>query len=124
MSTVEELSRTPLPEDHSWRELVVLPDTPLIEPATVTVEGDPAGAPDPDRLAVSEGPSLVLRTSERHGTRVVVDLGQLAMGHLEVRVERISGAPLRVAHAQFRDQLTPEGDGIEAFFGTDAAPWS
>lgn len=124
MPTVEELSRTPLPEDHSWRELVVLPGTPFIEPATVTVEGDPAGAPDPDRLSVSDGPPLLLRTTERHGTRVVVDLGQLAMGHLEVRVERISGAPLRVAHAQFRDQLAPEGDGLEAFFGTDAAPWS
>ncbi|MEU3137747.1 alpha-L-rhamnosidase C-terminal domain-containing protein [Nocardiopsis alba] len=120
----EELSRTPLPEDPSWRDLVVLPDTPLLGPAHVTVERDPAGAPDPERLLVEGGEPLVLRTAERHGTSVIVDLGLLAMGRLEVVVERIAGAPLRVAHAQFRDRLSPEGDGIAAFFGTDAAPWS
>lgn len=124
MRTAEELSLRPLPEDPRWRDLVVLPDSPAVAPLAVTVEGDPSGAPSPERLMLPGGESLVLRTTGRHTTRVVVDLGRLVTGFLEVVAARVSGAPLRVAHAQFRDQLTPEGDGITAFFGTDAQPWS
>ncbi|WP_249188152.1 alpha-L-rhamnosidase C-terminal domain-containing protein [Nocardiopsis sp. MG754419] len=142
--TAEELSRTSLPEDDAWRALVVLPDAPLIGPAEVTVEDDLQGVGVPctrggpgtgvgegnagkarvSRLLAEGGPSLTLRTRARHSASVIVDLGLLAMGYLEVVVQRISGAPLRVAHAQFRDQLSPKGDGLQAFFGTDAAPWS
>ncbi|GAB3692095.1 alpha-L-rhamnosidase C-terminal domain-containing protein [Nocardiopsis oceani] len=124
MRTAEELSRTPLAEDPAWRDLVVLAESPLVAPTAVTVEGDPAGAPEPERLTTEAGPPLVLRTDRRHSTAVVVDLGQIAMGYLEVSVEHVSGAPLRVAHAQFRDQLSPDGDGLAAFFGTDAQPWA
>lgn len=124
MRTAEDLSMTPLPEDTSWRELVVLPDSPLLAPASVTVEGDPAGAPESELLRSEGGEPFVLRAEEKHGTRVVVDLGRVAMGYLEVAVRRVSGAPLRVAHAQFRDQLSTEGDGLASFFGTDAEPWA
>jgi len=122
--TAEELSLTTLAEDHRWRDLVVLPDAPIVEPVDITVEGDPSGAPSPQRFLTGGGGPLVLRTSGKHTTRLIVDLGRLAMGRLEVSVARVSGAPLRVAHAQFRDRLGPEGDGLPAFFGTDAAPWS
>jgi alpha-L-rhamnosidase len=48
----------------------------------------------------------------------------MAMGKAEIGVDRISGAPIRVSYAQFRQFAGPEGDGVCCSFGLDDDPES
>jgi alpha-L-rhamnosidase len=133
------LSVGPVPVRDGWRELVVNPG-PFAVPRVVEVLGAAGEAERADALCVEGGETARLVTSARHSCALVVDLGVLAFGYLEMGVVRASGAAIRVAHAQFRERLGVDGDGygvptdrkpsaelgpLHAFpFGTDAHPWS
>lgn len=134
------LSTQPIPERRDWRELIVNPG-PFVAPKEVRIEGSGSGVENPNGLMTKDGGPTKLTTTGEHSTRLIVDLGILAMGHLEVGIASAQGAPIRVAHAEFREFLGPDGDGFGyasdrkasdehgpirgAFpFGTDAHPWS
>ncbi|HMJ94496.1 MAG TPA: hypothetical protein VK486_01505, partial [Thermoleophilaceae bacterium] len=97
--------------ERDWRDRIVNPG-PLAAPRAVTVEGNGAEVENVDALLNARAGVTTLRTSGEHSARLIVDFGILAMGHLELRVARAEGAAIRVAHAQFREFLTPEGDGF------------
>ncbi|HMJ94482.1 MAG TPA: alpha-L-rhamnosidase C-terminal domain-containing protein [Thermoleophilaceae bacterium] len=133
------LSSEPIPQRDARDDLVVNPG-PFAIPKNVTVEGSSSEVDNPDGLMSDAGGVTTLRTTGKHSARLIVDLGILAMGHLELGIARAEGAPIRVAHASFRDRVGPDGDGygiptdtkpspdvgaVGRFpLGTDAHPWS
>lgn len=132
------LSAEPIPENE-WRDQIVNPG-PFASPVEVTVEGSSAEVQNPNGLQSEGGDVTTLTTSGKRSATLIVDLGVLAFGHLELGIKSAEGAPVRVSHAQGRQFLGPEGDGhgtpsdrkpsVEegpirtgSPFGTDAHPW-
>ncbi|WP_222851026.1 alpha-L-rhamnosidase C-terminal domain-containing protein [Phytoactinopolyspora mesophila] len=118
------MSSQPVPERHAERDLVVHVDGPHVVPESVTVEGDGTQVTNANGLTRNDEDVTTLNTSDSRSATLIVDLGRVAMGTVEVGVARADGAPIRVAYAQFRQFLRPDGDGMDAPFGTDAYPWS
>jgi len=119
-----KLSRQALPARADWRDLVVHVEGPFVTPVAVTTEGNPTGVAAPDFLVREGGGSTRLATGGARETTLVIDLGRVAMGTVELGITRASGAPIRASYSQFEQFLGPDGDGMGAPFGTDAHPWS
>jgi hypothetical protein len=75
-------------------------------------------------LRASGGATTTLTTTGERSATIVVDLGRLAMGKVELAVRRARGARIRVSYAQFRQFLGPDGDAVCCSFGTDDDPES
>jgi alpha-L-rhamnosidase len=120
----ESLSSQAIPAKKDWRDHVVHVEGPFVTPKRVTVEGDEVAVKAPDDLQHEGGSVTTLTTSDEHSTTLIIDLGRIAMGYVELGIENASGAPIRASYAQFRQFLGPEGDGMSMNFGTDAHPWS
>lgn len=118
------LSAEPIPEMEAWRDLVVRAEGPFVPPEAVSVAGGSTEAVNPSGLVREGGEATILTTSGRQSATLIIDLGRVAMGYIQVGIEAASGAPLRVSYSQFREFLRPDGDGMAAPFGTDAHPWS
>lgn len=119
-----DLSSRPIPAKESWRDLVVHVEGPFVTPETVRAEPGDATVANPSGLMREGGGVTTLTTAGAHGASVVIDLGRIAMGYVEIGLRSSRGAPIRVSYAEFRQFLSPEGDGMGAPFGTDAHPWS
>jgi alpha-L-rhamnosidase len=118
------LSTRGVPARDDWRNLVAHVEGPFVTPRSVVVVGNDVEVEDPDALRVEGGGVTRLVTSGERTAGVIVDLGRMAMGMVEIGVRRAGGVSLRAAYAQFRQFLGPEGDGMDAPFGTDAHPFS
>lgn len=127
----EAVAVQPVARDVSWKKYVQAVPGPYVTPASVTVEGDRKGAKNENGLLGSDNGAATLTTTAAGSTKLIVDLGVLASGYVEIGVARSSGAPLRLSYAEARDSLGSNGDASsdpEDFFyngrtlGTDDDP--
>jgi alpha-L-rhamnosidase len=120
----ERLSCDPVEESQAWRDHVVHVEGPFVPPESVSTEGRAGEIANPGGVVRESGAAATLTTTGRHSATLVIDLGRLAMGKVEVGVDQAQGAPIRVSYAQFRQFLGPDGDGVCCSFGTDDDPES
>jgi alpha-L-rhamnosidase len=120
----ERLSCRTIPAGQAWRDYVVHVKEPFVPPDAVSVEGNTAEVRNPNGLRRENGGVTTITTTGERSATVVIDLGRLAMGYVEVGIDRARGAPIRVSYAQFRQFLGPEGDDVCCSFGTDDDPES
>ena len=97
---------------------------PFITPERVTIEGSSSDVWDPEGLRREDGGATTLTADAESGATLVIDLGRVAMGTVEIGIQSAKDAHIRASYSQFRQFLGPEGDGMAAPFGTDAHPWS
>ncbi|MEU8873767.1 alpha-L-rhamnosidase C-terminal domain-containing protein [Streptomyces javensis] len=125
------LSREPVGADPAWRQQVLRVPGTFVRPASVTVEGDGGTVTGADGALREGGAAAILTTTAPRGARLVIDLGVLAGGYVELGVRRASGAPIRASYAEARQYLGPDGDADpdpDGFFhggrslGTDDDP--
>lgn len=125
------LSREPVGMDPAWRQQVLRVPGTFVRPTSVTVEGDGGTVTDADGALREDGAAAVLTTTAPRGVRLVIDLGVLAGGYVELGIRRASGAPIRASYAEARQYLGPAGDADpdpDGFFyggrslGTDDDP--
>lgn len=130
-AVTDVVTAQPIERDMSWRKYVLAVPGRYVTPAAVTVEGDTSGVTNEAGLLGENNGAVTLTTTASGSTRLIVDLGVLASGYVEVGVTRSSGAPLRLSYAESRDNLGPNGDASndpEDFFyngrtlGTDDDP--
>lgn len=104
------LSREPVVLDPAWRQQVHNVPGTFVRPESVTVEGDGGTVTGADGVLREGGAAATLTTTAPRGARLVIDLGVLAGGYVELGVRRASGAPVRASYAEARRYLTPDGD--------------
>ncbi|MFC9222587.1 alpha-L-rhamnosidase C-terminal domain-containing protein [Streptomyces hygroscopicus] len=104
------LSREPVGPDPAWRQQVLDTPGPFVRPVSVTVEGDGGTVTGADGVLRESGPAATLTATAPRGVRMVIDLGVLAGGYVELGVRRASGAPIRASYAEARRYLTADGD--------------
>lgn len=130
-SSSQTLIAQPIARDNGWKKYVLAVPGPYVTPAAVTIEGDAKGASNESGLLGEGNGAATLTTSKSGSTRLIVDLGVLASGYVEIGVTRSSGAPLRLSYAEARESLGSNGDASsdpEDFFyngrtlGTDDNP--
>jgi hypothetical protein len=130
-TVMQGVAALPIARDTSWKKYVLAVPGPYVTPAAVTVEGDAKGAQDESGLVSEGNGAATLTTTAAGSTKLIVDLGVLASGYVEVGVTRSSGAPLRLSYAEAREMLGSNGDASsdpEDFFyngrtlGTDDNP--
>jgi len=107
----QALSRQPLKMDPAWRGQVQHIAGAYVRPVAVSVEGPAADVSRPNGLLGRGGTTL--RATSAGGARLIVDLGRLASGFVEIGVRDARGGPLRLAYAEGRAQLGPHGDGSD-----------
>lgn len=105
------LSRQQVAIKDEWRRYVLNVDGDVVGPRAVTIEGDTKAVVNPDGLLGSGGTTLT--TSAAHSARIIVDLGVLASGYVELGVRRAERAPIRLSYAEERDHLGMEGDASD-----------
>jgi hypothetical protein len=122
----EALSCAPVPAKPSsdWQQQIVHLNTPFVYPEAVEVEGAAAEVSEPDGLRGEGGGTTNLTTSSKQSSSIIIDLGRLTMGNVEVGVKSASGAPIRVSYSEFRQFVSPDGDEVCCSFGTDDDPES
>jgi len=103
-------SQTPINEDPHWQSYVLDVSGDYVTPKAVTVDGDPQGARNPDSLVSGAAGGATLITNKAGSTRLIVDLGLLASGYVELGVVKASGAPIRMSYSEMRESLGKEGD--------------
>ncbi|MCO5974314.1 alpha-L-rhamnosidase C-terminal domain-containing protein [Actinoallomurus soli] len=105
------LSRTATAPDLDWRSHVLAVPGRYVRPRSVTVEGSAGKVTNPDGLRAEGGGTTTLTTTGDGGVRLIVDLGVLASGRIELGVRKASGAPIRMSYAEGRQFLGRWGDG-------------
>jgi alpha-L-rhamnosidase len=125
------VSRTPIAPSQAWREAVLNRPGDYALPKAASVDGDAGAVIDPAAILSKGGGALTLTAKDGRGARVIVDMGQLVSGYVELGVVKASGAPIRVAYSEAREYLGKIGDASddpEDFFyngrtlGTDDDP--
>ncbi|WP_413098688.1 alpha-L-rhamnosidase C-terminal domain-containing protein [Streptomyces sp. Inha503] len=125
------LSREPVGMDPAWRQQVLHVPGTFVRPTSVTAEGDGGTVTGADGALREGGAAAILTTTAARGARLVIDLGVLAGGYVELGIRRASGAPIRASYAEARQYLGPAGDADpdpDGFFyggrslGTDDDP--
>ncbi|WUI02674.1 alpha-L-rhamnosidase [Spirillospora sp. NBC_00431] len=119
----ERLSCRTVAERPGHGKYLVSDDDSYARARGVTVEGNASEVANPEGLLEAGGAPAVLTTTARHSATLVVDLGNVMMGAVEVDV-RSADRPVRVSYAQFRQFVGPDGDGMGQSFGTDDDPES
>ncbi|MBC6456960.1 alpha-L-rhamnosidase C-terminal domain-containing protein [Actinomadura sp. HBU206391] len=104
------LSRRPIAPDPSWKKLVLNVPGPYVRPKSLSTQGDAGAVTDPNGLLEEGGGTTTLTTTADDSTKIIVDLGVLAGGFVELGVERASGAPIRMSYAEGSGYLGREGD--------------
>ena len=103
-------SRTAIAADSHWRSYVLDVSGDFVTPKAITVDGDPDGAKNAETLLSGASEGATLTTRKAGGTRLIIDLGLLASGYVELGVVKASGAPIRMSYAEMRESLHKDGD--------------
>ncbi|WP_084628567.1 alpha-L-rhamnosidase C-terminal domain-containing protein [Amycolatopsis nigrescens] len=107
-----ELSREAVAADTSWRDRVLDVDGPHVYPRSVTVVSGSAGVREAEGLLRPDGGATTLRREGEDEPVLLVDLGVLTSGYLELGVDGGTDAPIRLAYAEGKEYLDPRtGDG-------------
>lgn len=109
--TAIELSRQPLAADNGWRQYVLAVPGEFVTPREVSIEGDPASVTNSKGLLSAGGGQTTLETTGSGTSRIIIDLGVLASGYVEIGVAHAFGAPIRLSYSEDRRLLRSEGDG-------------
>jgi alpha-L-rhamnosidase len=112
------LSSQPIAEDNRWMELVQNSKGEYVYPKSVSVEGNIAEVRNPagilkahPQAVVSEPETTTITTTGDGSAQIVVDLGKVACGFVELGVVSASGAPIRMSYAEYLPNLGKWGDG-------------
>ncbi len=118
LASSEALSAQPVSENDSWKKYVLNRDGDFVFPETVRVEGNSAEVRNPKgilRADISEKfgdeQTATITTSSEGSSRLVIDLGTLGCGFVELGVVASSGAPIRMSYAEYLPMLGKWGDG-------------
>lgn len=115
---VEPTMRRPVAVNDDWRHLVVREHAPHVHPvAAWGVEAD-------GEQHITGSHTMALSTTAPERTMLVIDFGRQVIGFVEIAARSLDGASLKIGYSQFREHVSPDGDGMAAPFGTDAHPWS
>lgn len=113
-----ELSSTPIAEDASWTTYVHNAKGDYVYPTRVQVEGNRAQVRNPEGILkahsmadLSESETTTITTSGGGSARIIVDLGKVACGFVELGVVSASGSPIRLSYAEYLPALGKWGDG-------------
>lgn len=110
-TVAETLSCQSIPVDQSWRSHVLDAPGQFVWPQSVSIEGNAAEVINPGGLVGEGNGATTLTTTKDGSTRLIVDLGRLVSGYLELGVKQASGAPIRMSYAEGREYLGRWGDG-------------
>lgn len=113
---------TPVEVNDDWRSLVVRHEGSLVHPVSAGFT-DGTGA-DIAPLLTTSGQTTRIELAEARGRTLILDFGRQVIGFVEIGLSSRDTATLRASYSQFREYLGPEGDDMDAPFGTDAQPWS
>jgi hypothetical protein len=86
--------------------------SPYVYPVGVTVQNAGPGntVEDPNGLGAPGGGSATIQASGPDGPFLIVDLGRLTGGRIQLSVGSSSGVPIRLAYSEARRFLGPGGD--------------
>src|SRR5882757_4174415 len=96
---------------RDWHEYSLAVAGEFVTPRAVSVEGDPLSVKNLNALSAPGGGQATLTTTASGTSRIIVDLGVLASGYVELGVARAMGAPIRLSYSEDRRLLRAEGDG-------------
>lgn len=110
---VAHLSRVALPEDPAWKAMVLNVRGERAYGRSVAIEGDRAGVSNAEGLLGEGGQAAVLTSKAAGDVRIVIDMGVLVSGFVEIGIRSSSGAPVRLAYAEAREYLRKNGDASD-----------
>lgn len=105
-----DLSRRPIAENPAWKKLVLNVPGEFASGRAVSVEGNAAAVRNPDGLLSVGGGATTLTSQTPGDVRIIIDIGVVVSGFVEVGVKSSSGAPLRLAYSEAREYLRKNGD--------------
>lgn len=109
-SNVENLSKQPVTLDASWKNYLLPVPGPYVTPKKITAQGDVSGVANADGLLAEGGTAATITTKTAGGSKLLVDLGLLASGYVELGVTKSTGAAIRLSYAEALESLGPNGD--------------
>ena len=128
----EAASSQPLAESAAWREQVLNIEGAYARPVTISIEGDATAVSRRDGMMAEDASSTRLVSKPgSSNTRLIVDMGVLVSGYVELGISKSTGSKVRVAYSEAREYLKDIGDASadpEDFFyngrtlGTDDDP--
>lgn len=110
------LSRHRVRPSGRWRGYVIDSRSPFVYPRGVEVApnvdefGEPGGVQDPDGLKAADGRLTTIFASKQGTPYLVLDLGIVTGGRVQIAVTANSGVPIRLAYSEARRFLFNDGD--------------
>jgi alpha-L-rhamnosidase len=110
------LSRKHITLSGHWRDFVLDHSSPYVYPVGVEVQdnvpvaGEPGEANDLAGMSSPGGVATTITATGKGSPTLVVDLGKLTGGRVQISVTSNSGTTLRLAYSEALRFLTPEGD--------------
>jgi len=104
------LSRHALSLSSDWHKFVQDMPGRYVLPKAVIVEGDKSSVTNVDALLPGNDGETTLTLKSHSTARIVVDLGVLASGYVELGVVSASGAPIRLSYSEGKRTLGKNGD--------------
>jgi hypothetical protein len=103
------LSAVPILENPLWK---LYPQDPpaLVYPRSVAVEGPAAAVSTPNGLRAAGGAVTAMTATAAGQPSLVVDLGSIVGGRVEIGLTATDGTAVRVGYSEQRQYLTPYGD--------------
>jgi alpha-L-rhamnosidase len=107
------LSRQPIGASGAWRNYVLDSTGPYVYPAGVEVQAPgatSASIDNPTGLSGIGGSVTSIHSIGPENPNLVIDLGRLTGGQIEIGVSASSGVPIQVSYSEARRFLGPGGD--------------
>ena len=105
------LSLSPIAEDPGWKERIINTKGDYVWPMSVSVQGNVSEVTNPDGILKHGGEDAVMTATGDDSSRLIIDFGKLVSGFVELGVKSASGAPIRMAYAEWHEFLGKWGDG-------------
>ena len=113
-----KLSLNPIKENTDWKKYVLTTKGDYVWPQSVSVEGNIKEIKNPEGILkanpqedLSDEHTTTITTTGDGSSRIIVDLGTLGSGFVELGVVKASGAPIRMSYAEYLPVLGKWGDG-------------
>ena len=112
------LSQNPIKENFGWKKYVLITKGNYVWPKSVSVDGNANEVRNPEGILtadpqedISESQTTTISTTTEGSSRIIVDLGTLGSGFIELGVVQATGAPIRMSYAEYLPMLAKWGDG-------------